>query len=203
MLFNTDRVDKLRALGKKKGLGTNSKAYLQNFKVESLTEDFYSMYPMWDRSVEHLGPEEFLQFTMKGQEGQALAPISNLLCYWPTTLTPINRKWAKGLSIVKNGVELVCRTQTCTQTNNRGIDRQSYLYICEICDNILIPNKSVFVYCYNYKDDCSEEETSKWCDTFLRVCFLHFVNHGENKNRPPLYGKMPNRISTALYNEHK
>ena len=149
-----------------------------------LTEDFYSNYTCWDRIEPHMGPEEFLDFTRPGNQGRNLAAVSNLLCPWTSTLKPLNEHWAKGLSIVKDKIEYVCRTAATRHKHNSMITRSTRLYKCEICKNIQIPNNTVLVYCYIYHEDAPEETRELWKQTFLRICFVHFVQHGINLKRP-------------------
>ena len=136
-----------------------------------------------------MGPNESLEYFQSGAKGECLRGISNLLCPWPTTLYPLNVFWAKGLSIDHDGNEFVCRTVASTQELHHPLNERTPLFSCEVCRNIILPEDGVVVYCFNYSDNVHPEDQSKWHDTFLRVCFIHFVIHGVDKKRKLFYPK--------------
>ena len=213
LLFRDEPEAKTRVLGNKRDFGHSSSNSSEKYEVNSLMEDFYVEHPWVDRSIPHVGPFEMEMFSQQNNEGQALACLSNKLCPWPTTLFPINDDFAKGLSIVfeKNGklVELVARTKACRQTNQNRITRRSRVFFCEVCDNIIVPNISVFNYCYSYHKNATNEEREEWGESFLRVCFVHFVKHGKNngryfrvaykQNAPNKWDVRENRFKKAVY----
>ena len=160
--------------------------YSDNYVVKSLPDDFYFEQPWVDRSVPHYGPdelEEYITGSKGNTSGEYLAPISNLLCPWPTTLYPVNEEWAKGLSLIYDGKEFVCRTTACRHELIFPEHRNTKLFTCEVCQNIQIPNATVFVYCYVFQNNAPTNVRRTWPSSFLRVCWTHFLIHGKDNGR--------------------
>ena len=115
--------------------------------------------------------------------GEMLGSISDLLSYWPTTLTPTNVFWAKGMSVFVNDTEFVSRTKAVfneVQGNSQGANP---MFFCEVCGNVLLPDIAVICYCYVYKENAPFAVRETWPRSFIRICFMHFVTRGVDNYR--------------------
>ena len=173
--------DKRRLFGKKIRSDTITNENTVPFYVASLGEEFYGKQTWVDKSAPHKGPLEFQEF-LTG-EGSYLSSISNKICPWPTTFMPRQRNWALKMSVMFDGLELVCRTKASLHNLKDRLGDGSVAYFCELCGNVLVPNHSVFVYCYLYDNKATQFVRSKWPNSFLRVCYIHFIIHGIDNGR--------------------
>ena len=179
--FPKTQQDKFRMFGRIVTKGNCSKARVGvDERQESLTQDFYEEYTFVDWSLPHLGPFEFDDYL--DNEGELYRGLSDRLCGWATTLMPINKSCAKGLSIVHEGRELVCRTVAFREPRT-GTKRTSLVFFCEVCGNICLPEKTVIVACYVYEEEAPENVCSQWRDCMLKVCLLHFLALGQDLGR--------------------
>lgn len=201
--LSVQAMERTRIFGRKNKTGTISTQGTVNFPVPSLPEDFYSTYTMWDRTATHMGPTEYTTYLREGG-GQYLASISDKLAPWTSTLFPLNDHWAKKMSITSDGQELVCRTKACRQEFSGEGNEDMVLYFCEVCGNLLLPMYSIFVYCYRYVERAPSYVREAWKRSYVRVCYAHFVNHGENRGRN-LFEALDNRgrggLRGAMYRQ--
>ena len=172
---------KKRVYGKKRKTGTVSRRTTRDLKLSSFPEDFYHDYPWVDWSILHHGPEEFRAWLEKG--GINLRGLSNRLVGWASSLMPLSEEYPKYLSIVFGDTELVCRTKADRARPFRNASIYTTIFKCEVCGNLIIPNVTVVVGCYVHDDNASDEIRSKWAGGYIRVCFIHFLTHGKDRNR--------------------
>ena len=146
----------------------------------SLPEDFYVDYPFVDWSMPHLGPFEFEDWLQN--RNNIYTGLSDRLCGWATTLFPLDKFCAKNLSLVHNGRELVCRTIAMREQRSGSTSKASVAY-CEVCGNIVVPEKSVIVACYAFEAEAHPNIREQWRDSWLKVCLLHFLTLGKDLGR--------------------
>ena len=152
----------------------------EDCRLPSLTLDFYNIYRWVDWSLFHHGPQEHRDYLEL--EGQLFRGISHRICGWATTIMPLNEHCAKGLSLVYDGKELVCRTKATRE--KRFLNQPSgFVYFCEICNNVIVPEVTVIVSCYLYEEGADEFVRAQWRESWLKCCLLHFMTLGEDKGR--------------------
>ena len=113
--------------------GKRSSAFLSDRRSFELGDNLYRFYSWIDPSVRCLGPNELSQFLLHCDLGF----LRDNIAPWPATLFPKDSHDVKYMSVVRNGVEFVCRTMALRQTDVKFYTESSEIFSCTICGDII------------------------------------------------------------------
>ena len=155
-------------------MASHSPAFMGTKINPALGPIFYSMYSWVDPSAAILTEFEIIQLLT---DQHAMFLYSNL-APWPTTLFPRDVNDAKQLSVIRDGVEYVCRTRADRQ---KGVDYytcSSEIFNCVICKDVISTSFHTYVFCFIFEEGPDFQRILLHRKSFLRACHLHFKLEG-------------------------
>ena len=151
-----------------------SSAFLSDRRSFELGDNLYRFYTWIDPGVRCLGPTELFQFL----DHCDLGFLKGNIAPWPATLFPKDSHDVKYFSVIRDGVEFVCRTMALRQTDVKFYTESSEIFSCCICNDVISTPYHTFVNCYRYMKDAPFMLIMNWTKTFLRSCYIHFKIEG-------------------------
>ena len=154
--------------------GGGSSSFLSDRRSLELGSNLYRFNSWIDPGVRCLGPTELSQFLVHCDIGFLRSNIAP----WPATLFPKDAHDVKYRSVIRDGIEYVCRTMALRQTDVKFYTESSEIFSCIICGDVISTPYHTFVNCYRFFKDAPFMLIMNWTKTFLRSCYIHFRIEG-------------------------